>query len=144
VEVRFVLCRCGFQWDCFGSPFTMLVGWTASVRLWLLLILFLPIFSVSPPLSSFSSLLCLLSWLCAIVFLSFVLQCFDSNLLLFCSLNPVSYYTQFYRVERVGPSSFSVSANFLPTPDVVLTYTPRSGPDRRATAYSTNVFSSEV
>ena len=33
--------------------------------------------------------------LCAVVFPLFVLQCFDSNLPLFCSLDPASYCTQF-------------------------------------------------
>lgn len=55
----------------------------------------LPNFTVSPLLSSFSSLLCLLSCLCAVVFPLFVFQCFRSILSLFCSLTHVSDYTQF-------------------------------------------------
>lgn len=103
--------------------------------------------TVSPLLSSFSSLLCLLSRPRAVVIPLFVPQCFDSILSLFCFFDYVFYYAQFIaQGERVLghfpltplPPSPPMSC-FFPTPPH-----PLPVPDCRAAAYCTYVFSSEV
>lgn len=85
-----------------------------------------PIIFVSPLLSSFSSLPCLLSCLRAVVIPLFVIQCFDSIIPLFCFPDPVSYYAQF-----IAPSEWvlrPLALTLTPSPslpsDVVLFFPP--------------------
>ena len=100
--------------------------------------------TLSRLLSSFSSLLCLLSCLRAIVIPLFVLLCFDPIPPLFCSLNPVSYYAQF--IAQSGWVFCLLPLIPIPSPSFLraLLLPFRLVPDRRATAYCTYVFSSEV
>lgn len=73
------------------------VGWTVSFFLFTMVPVaaFLFLLCVPPLLSSFSSLLCLLSCLCVVVISLFVLQCSDLILPLFCYPHSVSYFAQF-------------------------------------------------
>lgn len=127
------------MWNGSGSPSTIYFGWMDYFSLFGRGRCFF--FSVSPLLSSFSSLLCLLSCIRAVVFSLSVLRVFNSNLLLFCYLNSVSHYTRFIaQSEWVLPTP----SPSTPTPISCFPLPLRSCPDRRVTAYCTNVFSSEV
>lgn len=79
-----MLCGCGFDGsNDSGSPSSIWIGRTvclSSFWLWLWPLLSPLTLFVSPLLSQFSSLPCLLSCLCAVVILLSVLQCFDSIL----------------------------------------------------------------
>ena len=101
---------------------------------------------VSPLLSSFSSLLCLLSRPCAVVVSLFVPHCFGSIPSLFCSFDYVFYYAQFIAQSEWVLGHFPLTP--LP-PSPPLPCFPSAPPlplvrECRATAYCTYVFSSEV
>ena len=94
---------------------------------------------VLPLVSSFCSLLCLLSCLRAVVIPLFVFLCLDSIPPLFCFLNSVSYYAQFIaQSEWVLSPLFIYTETFpFPPPSRCRALLPlHPVPDRRATAYT--------
>lgn len=120
------------------GPFISLPFCLSLFSLWFRSLLSFPTLCVPPPLSSFSSLLFLLSCLRAVVIPLFVLQSFDPPAVLFSQscLIPLSLSS---RANGLFTTSHLHRLLPPPSPAVFLPLYPV--PDRRATAYCTYVFS---